>query len=226
MSRAAPLTQQSLGSTSHSVAQIRVLAAALALFAEHGVGGTSIRMIAEAIGVTKAAIYYQFKTKEEIVLAAARLGFAKLEWALDAAESEESPSQAREFLIRQVIEIALEQRSVTRVLHNDPVMLRLLTEHEPSQHMFERMHRLMIGKAADAGARMRVAMLAGAIAAGTVHPLVADLDDNTVRSHLLELARFLLAPRAESGGRAAASRRDVGRTRPPGLRGTAIRTVD
>jgi AcrR family transcriptional regulator len=186
--------------SAHSRAQIRVLDAALALFAEHGVGGTSIRMIADAIGVTKAAIYFQFKTKEEIVLAAARLGFAKLEWALDAAESEESPSRAREFLIRQVIEISLEQRSVTRVLHNDPVMLRLLTEHEPS--MFERMHRLVIGEAADPGLRMRVAMLSGAIAAGTLHPLVADLDDNTVRSHLLELARSLLAPSTETAKRA------------------------
>jgi AcrR family transcriptional regulator len=150
-------------------------------------------MIADAIGVTKAAIYYQFKTKEEIVLAAAGLGFAKLDWALHAAEAEESPSRAREFLIRQVIEVSLEQRHVVRALQNDPVMLRLLMGHERFQQLFERMQRLMMGEAADPKVRMQVAMLSGAIAGGTAHSLVADLDDDTVRADLLEMARHFLA---------------------------------
>lgn len=202
MSWAGSLATRHLESPSYSAAQTRVLQAALSLFAEHGVSGTSIRMIADAIGVTKAAIYYQFKTKEEIVLAAAGLGFAKLEWALEAAEAEESPSRAREFLIRQVIEISLEQRRVTRALQHDPVMLRVLTEHEPFQQLFERMQRLMvgIGKVLDPKMRMQVAMLSGAIAAGTGHSLVADLDDETVRSALLEFARPILA-RLERKGR-------------------------
>lgn len=191
---------RSHGSAAYSAAQMRVLEAALALFAEHGVGGTSIRMIADAIGVTKAAIYYQFKTKDEIVLAAAGLGYAKLQWALEAAEAEESPARAREFLIRQVIEISLQQRRVTRSLQNDPIMLRLMAKHEPFQHMFDQMQRLMIGEAADPGVRMQVAMLSGAIAAGTGHSLVADLDDDTVRTHLVELARLLLARLEASGG--------------------------
>jgi AcrR family transcriptional regulator len=193
MSSAEPLAARHFGSVSYSTAQTRVLQAALGLFAEHGVGGTSIRMIADAIGVTKAAIYYQFKTKDEIVLAAAGLGFSKLEWALEAAETEESPSRAREFLIRQVIEISLEQRRVTRALQHDPVMLRLLMGHERFQQMFERMQRLMIGEVSDPRVRMQVAMLSGAIAAGTGHSLVADLDDDTVRSCLLEWARLFLA---------------------------------
>ena len=50
-----------------SAAQGRVIDAALDLFAEHGVGGTSLQMIADEIGVTKAAVYHQFKTKEQIV---------------------------------------------------------------------------------------------------------------------------------------------------------------
>jgi AcrR family transcriptional regulator len=198
--RAGSLASRPFASASYSAAQTRVLQAALDLFAEHGVGGTSIRMIADAIGVTKAAIYFQFKTKDEIVLAAAGLGFAKLEWALEAAEAEESPSRAREFLIRQVIEISLEQRRVTRVLQHDPVMLRVLTEHEPFQQMFERMQRLMVGEVLDPKMRIQVAMLSGAIAAGTGHSLVADLDDETVRSALLEFARPILA-RLERKGR-------------------------
>ena len=52
-------------------AQVRVITAALELFSEHGVGGTSLQMIADTIGVTRVVVYHQFKTKDEIVIAAA-----------------------------------------------------------------------------------------------------------------------------------------------------------
>lgn len=38
----------------------------LDLFADHGVSGTSLQLIAGAMGVMKAAVYHQFKTKDEI----------------------------------------------------------------------------------------------------------------------------------------------------------------
>ncbi|HWS45775.1 MAG TPA: TetR family transcriptional regulator, partial [Acidimicrobiia bacterium] len=79
-------------SAPHSAAQARIVDAALDLFAEHGVGGTSLQMIADAIGVTKAAVYHQFKTKDEIVLAVAEAELARLASAIDAAEAE--PSRA------------------------------------------------------------------------------------------------------------------------------------
>jgi len=45
--------------------QIRTVA--LELFAEHGYAGTSLREIAERLGVSKAAVYYHFSTKEDIL---------------------------------------------------------------------------------------------------------------------------------------------------------------
>jgi AcrR family transcriptional regulator len=45
----------------------RIQAVALELFIEHGYEATSLREIAERLGVTKAALYYHFKTKEDIV---------------------------------------------------------------------------------------------------------------------------------------------------------------
>ena len=50
----------SLGSASYTAAQTRIIEAALVLFAEHGISGTSLQMIADAIGVTKAAVYHQY----------------------------------------------------------------------------------------------------------------------------------------------------------------------
>ncbi|MFC7510237.1 TetR/AcrR family transcriptional regulator [Streptomyces thermocarboxydus] len=46
----------------------RIQEVALELFAEQGYEKTSLREIAERLGVTKAALYYHFKTKEEILV--------------------------------------------------------------------------------------------------------------------------------------------------------------
>ena len=45
----------------------RIQAIALELFAEQGYDKTSLREIAEGLGVTKAALYYHFNSKEDIV---------------------------------------------------------------------------------------------------------------------------------------------------------------
>ncbi|MFI0238101.1 TetR/AcrR family transcriptional regulator [Streptomyces sp. NPDC016845] len=46
----------------------RIRDVALELIAEQGYEKTSLREIAERLGVTKAALYYHFKTKEDIVV--------------------------------------------------------------------------------------------------------------------------------------------------------------
>src|ERR1700719_4298555 len=45
----------------------RIQQVALELFAEQGYDKTSLREIAERLDVTKAALYYHFKSKEDIV---------------------------------------------------------------------------------------------------------------------------------------------------------------
>jgi AcrR family transcriptional regulator len=47
----------------------RILEVALDLFTEQGYDGTSLRQIAEQLGVTKAALYYHFESKEDILMA-------------------------------------------------------------------------------------------------------------------------------------------------------------
>ena len=47
----------------------RILDVALELFVEHGYDGTSLRQIAERLGITKAALYYYFASKDDILMA-------------------------------------------------------------------------------------------------------------------------------------------------------------
>jgi AcrR family transcriptional regulator len=181
-----------LGSTSYTAAQTRIIEAALVLFAEHGVSGTSLQMIADAIGVTKAAVYHQYNTKDEIVLAVAEVVLTRLGAAVTAAEAERSRSRAREVLVAAIIDLAVERRRMAGILQRDPVMLRFLEEHEPFRRVMVGVNRVLMGGASDPQARVQAATIAAAIAGAVIHPLVLGLDDESLRSQLLKQVRKLL----------------------------------
>ena len=184
-----------LGSAFFTVAQTRIIEAALDLFAENGISGTSLQMIADAIGVTKAAVYHQYNTKDEIVLAVAGIVLARLEAAVTTAEVQRSRSRARELLIAEMINLAVERRRMAGILQRDPVMLRFLEEHEPFRRVMERINRVLMGGVSGPMARVQAAALASAIAGTVVHPLVLKLDDESLRTELLKQARKLLPRR-------------------------------
>jgi AcrR family transcriptional regulator len=178
-------------SITRTAAQTRVLDAAFNLIAQHGVSGTSLQMIADAIGVTKAAVYRQFKSKDDIVVALTERELGGLEAALEAAEAEKSATRARELLLGKVIDIAVARRRMMSVLQFDPVIVRFLAEHQPFQQFVSRLYTVLLGDT-DPVARVPAAMLSGAISAGVMHPLVADIDDDTLRADLLRTTRRIL----------------------------------
>lgn len=185
-----------LGSAPSTPAQTRVIEAALVLFAEHGISGTSLQMIADEIGVTKAAVYHQFPTKDEIVLAVAEVVLGRLEAAANAADAERSRVRAREVLVAGMIDLAVERRRWAGILQRDPVMLRCLEQHTPFREVMERLNRILMGGVADDKARVRTATIASAIASAVIHPLVQDVDDDSLRSLLMKEIRKLLPSRA------------------------------
>jgi AcrR family transcriptional regulator len=181
-----------LGSVSRTAAQTRILDAALDLFADHGVSGTSLQMIADAIGVTKAAVYHKFKTKEEIVIAVTETELGKLEDALEEAEGEDDPLRARAVLLTRVIDMAVERRGLVRTLQNDPVIVRLLGEHQPFRDFISRLYGILLGESDDTEARIAAALFSGAIAGGIINPLVDDIDPATLRAGLIQLTQRML----------------------------------
>ena len=174
-----------------TAAQQRIVDAARELFGEHGVSGTSLQMIADAVGVTKAAVYHQYNAKEEIVFAAATSELVVLEQVVNDTEAQDDKSWAREVLLEQVVDIVVARRSRAAILQGDPVMVRLLATHEPYRQLMERMYRLLTGDAGP-GARVQAAMLTASLGAAVAHPLVIDMDDDELRGHLLYFARRLL----------------------------------
>jgi AcrR family transcriptional regulator len=175
-----------------TAAQTRVLDAALKLIAERGVSGTSLQMIADAMGVTKAAVYRQFKTKEEIVIAITEREMGRLEDALEAAEAEGLGPRAREVLLERMIDQAVDRRGVVSALQFDPVIIRLQAEYEPFQRFIERLYAALLGTEAGVEARLHAAMLSSAISVAVMHPLLADVDEKTLRVQLKQMTRRML----------------------------------
>jgi AcrR family transcriptional regulator len=149
-------------------------------------------MIADAIGVTKAAVYHQFKTKDEIVIAAAEAELARLEAAMDTAEAEAAPERVREALLTRIVDLAVERRRMESTLTGDPVLVRFFAHYAPFRQVMDRLYRLLMGEDSGPEGRMQAAMLTAAIGGAVMHPLVADLDDDTLRAQLLHLARRFL----------------------------------
>ncbi len=93
----------STSSTPRTDTRSRVQKVALELFAEQGYEKTSLREIAERLGVTKAALYYHFKSKEDIVHSFTDDYFAELDTLLDWAKDQpRGDATRRELLDRYV----------------------------------------------------------------------------------------------------------------------------
>lgn len=172
-----------------SAAQSRIIAASLELFAQKGVGGTSLQMIADEIGVTKAALYFQFRTKDEIVLAAAEDELSRLEAVLTKAEAEGSPRRRREALLCGIVDLSVDRRRTVSVILSDPVVLRFFSGHERYRDVVDRLTELLLGPGTGADGHLQTAMFMAAISGAVMHPMVADFDDETLRTQLLHLVQ-------------------------------------
>jgi AcrR family transcriptional regulator len=120
----------------------RIQAVALELFTEQGYEATSLREISERLGVTKAALYYHFKTKEDIVAsliedrvdAMAEL----LEWARGRPRTREL---RREFLRRYATQLHEgRHHNVMRFLERNQTALR---DHPKSEKMRDLMLEML-----------------------------------------------------------------------------------
>lgn len=191
-----------LPGTARTAAQHRILDAAMDLVGEHGVGGTSLQMIADAVGVTKAAVYHQFNTKNEIVIAMTERELASLVEPLADAEAEPDRTRARTVLLLRVIDVAVARRRWIGTLTNDPVVVRLLSEHPPFTAFVGRLYGVLLGEREDNGAhetgaddtedRVAAAVVSAAIAGSVVNPVVSDVDDDTLRTVLGRIIRRVL----------------------------------
>ena len=115
----------------------RIQSIALELFAEQGYEKTSLREIAERLGVTKAALYYHFKSKEDIVRSFVEDYRAELEQVIAWGASQPPTPETRAEILRRYTGIVGEQLAVIRFMEqNQATMHTLMSDSGARKKMF------------------------------------------------------------------------------------------
>jgi AcrR family transcriptional regulator len=117
---------------------------ALQLFAEQGYEKTSLREIAEHLGVTKAALYYYFKSKEDIVRSLVEDYMASVDELIAWARSQPRTPELRAEIIHRYLEIVVTGSGVFRMLHQNQAAVSSLANAKERGELFrERMDALV-----------------------------------------------------------------------------------
>jgi AcrR family transcriptional regulator len=153
-----------------------VLDVALALFNQQGYDKTSLRDIAEELGVTKAALYYHFQRKEDILLELHLRLHALGRQAVDALRrvdtARATPDQWAD-LIEQVIEQMQSNRELFLLHQRNHGALEDLAhsaqhqaEHDDLEGQFR---RIVAQPSLPLALRVRLACAIGAVAGALMH---------------------------------------------------------
>jgi len=102
----------------------QILDTAQRLFAEHGYDATSLQMIADELGLTKAAVYYHFRAKREILHAAMKPGIDRLEALIAEAEAIRSRRARIEHVVAGFVEFLVQNRHYAVMASTDPAAKR------------------------------------------------------------------------------------------------------
>ena len=173
-------------------ARARVLEAALTLFGEHGVGGTTLQMIADSIGVGKASVYYQFRSKEEIVAAAAQPMFDDMARVVAIAEAVEDTGTRREIAISGLIELCVRNRRWAAVLNGDPALDSLIESRADLTELIARYTDLLLGAGHGQAGRVIISMVTNGVHGAVTDKAVQDVGDEVLHQTLLAAAQQLL----------------------------------
>jgi AcrR family transcriptional regulator len=117
----------------------RIQSVALELFAEQGYEKTSLREIAERLGVTKAALYYHFKSKEDIVRSFTEDYVHELDALIAWGSDQPLDAAGRATLLARYSDIVERRLEVMRFMeHNQAAVHQLMSEGEDRKKLFRK----------------------------------------------------------------------------------------
>ena len=122
----------------------QILETAQRLFTEFGYDATSLQMIADEMGLTKAAVYYHFHAKTDILHAAMQPGIQRLEGLLDKAAALRGRRARIEYLVNGFVDFLIQNRHYAAMASTDPAAKRDKLNSE-SMTMRQRARTLLFG---------------------------------------------------------------------------------
>jgi AcrR family transcriptional regulator len=180
----------------------RIQQVALDLFVEQGYDKTSLREIAERLEVTKAALYYHFRTKEDIVASLLDDLAASVDEVLAWAREQDDHAKTREELIRRLATL-IESKvgPVMRFMQENQPALKGFHGHNPLFGRMQQLYKIIAAGEQDPVAQLRARLALAALMLGN-SPQFQEENPGVVQSEVaLQVALELVSPHGrESGG--------------------------
>lgn len=183
-----------LPSTHRRGAETRVRAkeVALKLFSQNGYDATSLREIAEQLGVTKAALYYHFASKEDII----RSLLADYVEAVDAivAWVEEMGPRPYEILDRWAELTRAQGQQLIALVMAEPLVIRDMDVEHLQTTQFDAIAAALVAPSVQARDIYRGRLALQAIHLATVSGKDLDLPETELFEVAAQAARAILSP--------------------------------
>jgi AcrR family transcriptional regulator len=179
-----------------------IRAVALELFSNKGFEQTSLREIAERVGLTKASLYYHYSSKQSLLLAVVEpviTGWRAI--VDDTATLERTPEAVRE-VVDRCLEVFLRNRSVAGIFQRDAagVAVVLGSLWDDMIGLGKRLVAWLAGPSPTAEHRLRAiaAMeVLGAVLTSATYQDDGEFTEDELRTVLSQAAMDVLRPAAE-----------------------------
>jgi AcrR family transcriptional regulator len=186
----------------------RIQEVALELFAEHGYDKTSLREIAERLGVTKAALYYHFQSKEDIVLSFTHEYTAELDELIAWGSGQPRTAATRAAILARYADIVTSRVGIIRFMEQNQAALHsLLSGGEHGKRMFraqfQQLRELMLPPDAPLREQIRASLALVSIGLGCMLFQSQAASPEELRDTVLDIACDLASAQPDSGQPAA-----------------------
>ncbi|TCB97677.1 TetR/AcrR family transcriptional regulator [Micromonospora zingiberis] len=172
----------------------RIKAVALELFTEQGYEATSLREVAERLGVTKAALYYHFKSKDEIVTSVVEDRLVRMDALIAWAETQPPTLATRHAVIERYAETMFSggQPSVMRFFEQNQTALKSLSAGREIRERMFRLANVLCAGDDSPGGQLRAALALFAVHSSWFAVRTPGITDAERKQVALEVANELL----------------------------------
>lgn len=173
----------------------RIKTVALELFTEQGYEKTSLREIAERLNVTKAALYYHFRSKDEIVDSFVADRIDRMDALIAWAEEQPATLATRRELLARYAELMFgcEQAAVMRFFERNQAVLKNLTAGQQLRDRMIRLANILCRGDDSPAAQLRATLSLFAVHSSWFAVRAPDLTDAERKAIGLQVADELLA---------------------------------
>lgn len=179
----------------------RIQDVALELFAEQGYEKTSLREIAERLEVTKAALYYHFKTKEEIIVSLFEDLTKPIEDLIEWGRQQPHTLETKQEIVRRYGQALTDAAPLFRFMQENQATVRELSIGEMFKNRMLSMRDIIIDPHADLVDQVRCISALFTMHAGMFVLKDMEGDPEEKRKAVLEVAIDLVT-QAHRGGQA------------------------